>query len=250
MNVRNKYAECERNRYNSVYKRLRQLRSDNLTFLANSLNGDYQYEDLLLRHLGSGDSFVLNLGCGVKNFSNSRLKYVPLDFSHEALIFRRENFVGEADHSICSDVHCLPFRSGTVDGICMSGVLPYLDLERALSEFNRILKIEGKIVLMDVYSRNPVVLFFRYIFRLIGRRTYILRNLRKIDQNSTYLKKGFIVLADVKVGHLVPFFFPKFIKTSVIFNKLAIRLSETDNVIFNLLSIKRIVVLRKEADET
>jgi SAM-dependent methyltransferase len=92
------------------------------------------------------------MGCGTGESSATvprrRRRFVGMDFSRVALA--RAQMTGCFDAYLCADIFRLPLRPASVDGIWNLGVMehfPRSALIESLSEFRRVLKPGGMIVL-------------------------------------------------------------------------------------------------------
>ncbi|MBN2452708.1 MAG: glycosyltransferase [Candidatus Omnitrophica bacterium] len=97
-------------------------------------------------------SKLLHAGCGSGQTDAGILRMFPvtaLDNSFPALnIYRRFN--SAKGETVNGDIHRMPFRESSYDGIYNLGVMEHFteeDIAKILSEFRRILKPEGKVVI-------------------------------------------------------------------------------------------------------
>ena len=96
----------------------------------------------------------LHAGCG-SGGSDSRIaldrpRFHSFDLSFVALTMNREQASPLRRVFVCGNLFALPYRSDSVDGIFNFGVMEHFveqDIERILSEFHRVLKPRGRIVL-------------------------------------------------------------------------------------------------------
>lgn len=114
---------------------------------------------------GSG---LLHAGCGsgqVDTKINKRFSITALDHSVPALnIYKRFN--KDNSRVVHGDILNLPFKENTFDGIYNLGVLEHFreeEILNILSQFHRVLKPDGKIVIFWPPKMGASVLFFRFM---------------------------------------------------------------------------------------
>ncbi len=118
---------------------------------------------LQLARLGPGAA-VADIGCGSGVFSRllreSNIKTVGLDLSHSLLAVGRCKDP-ELD-LVAADAELLPFPSGSLDGVMLSGIIHHLpEPSRCAGEVFRVLKPGGAFVAFDPNRLNP----FMYLYR-------------------------------------------------------------------------------------
>jgi ubiquinone/menaquinone biosynthesis C-methylase UbiE len=107
------------------------------------------------------DSVVLDAGSGTGIVTMSLLDsgfkpktVVALDLSFNSLRLSREQFEKKKKYSPVEVVHgniiTLPFAENTFDMVMTCGVLEYVNLDDGLRELSRVLKPNGKLVLLPV----------------------------------------------------------------------------------------------------
>ena len=107
---------------------------------------------------------VADLGCGSGVFTDllHKLGYVPtgLDISPKQISLGRAKYPDV--EFLEGDVEQLPFETGTLDGVLLSGLVHHLpDPARCASEVFRVLKPGGSFVAFDPNRMNP----FMYLYR-------------------------------------------------------------------------------------
>jgi SAM-dependent methyltransferase len=107
---------------------------------------------------------VLDLGCGSGIFTNLLCQRgynaTGLDLSRKLLNLARLKFPRIA--FVEGDVEDLPFQSGGVDGVLLSGIVHHLPApQRCSAEVHRVLRPGGHFVAFDPNRANP----FMYLYR-------------------------------------------------------------------------------------
>jgi SAM-dependent methyltransferase len=115
---------------------------------------------------------VLEAGCGIATdgaeFARAGARYTGIDFSPTALRFARERFVtqGLAGDFVEGSIAELPFDDASFELVYSMGVIHHLpEIERAVSEFHRVLRPGGRAIVM-VYHRSS----FNYRFSIMVLR--------------------------------------------------------------------------------
>jgi ubiquinone/menaquinone biosynthesis C-methylase UbiE len=107
------------------------------------------------------DSVVLDAGSGTGIVTMSLLdsgfkprRVVALDLSYNSLRLSREQFAKKKRYSniegVQGNILNLPFAENTFDMVMTCGVLEYVNLDDGLKELSRVLKPNGKLVLLPV----------------------------------------------------------------------------------------------------
>jgi len=107
------------------------------------------------------DSVVLDAGSGTVIVTMSLLdsgfkpkRVVALDLSYNSLRISREQFAKKRRYSnidgVQGNILTLPFAENTFDMVMTCGVLEYVNLDDGLKELSRVLKPNGKLVLLPV----------------------------------------------------------------------------------------------------
>jgi len=134
---------------------------------------------------GSGSSMS---SCYIKK---RKRKMIALDFSQQALdLAINQNNI---DGTVLGDIRKMPFEDKTLDGIWNLGVMEHLtvrDINIALSEFHRVLKNKGKIILLWPAKYNIMNNIMPWMFPPMPNE------LKSRKQGRAYLRKnGFKCLA-------------------------------------------------------
>lgn len=134
------------------------------------LNAPFEFvENRYLRHLSN--KVVLDCGCGDGNrsviFSKYSKKVIGIDFSKKSIeIAKKKN-----QRSNCffnyMDIHNIKYKSKTFDYIFCYKTLLYLNLDVAFKELSRVLKKNGKIIIIENLSNNLLFKYYRYFKNII-----------------------------------------------------------------------------------
>ena len=109
---------------------------------------------------------VLDYGCGVGNFAREISNFEPkkiiaIDISEEA-IKKAKNITSSKiiDYRV-ENCESLSLNSETFDVVYGSGILHHLDLNKSLTEVNRVLKKNGKMIFVEPLATNPLINLYR-----------------------------------------------------------------------------------------
>ena len=145
---------------------------------------------------------VLEAGCGIgtdgARFARAGARYTGLDFSMSAPALARRRFELERLNGqfVAGSVSTLPFRDATFDLVFSHGVVHHVpDTEAAISEFHRVLKPGGTVLVM-LYHRRSLNYYFTI---LVLRRALVA--LLLIPGASKLLSKLTREPEDVLSGH-------------------------------------------------
>ena len=101
---------------------------------------------------------------------------VAADFARPMLVQGRPKLDGRPVEPVCGDTLRLPFPDGAFDGAMVGfGARNLADLDAGLREFHRVLRPDGRLVVLEfTLPPNPVVralymLYFTRILPLVGR---------------------------------------------------------------------------------
>ena len=128
---------------------------------------------------------VLDIGCGTGDFVFDCLPYsknsiVGIDFAKPMveIAFNKSNQYSQKANFLIGDALMLPIESNRFDICSMSFVLRNIsDIDLLLNEIDRILKPDGKIIVIDAFkksNRHRLINFFskmysKYLVSVIGR---------------------------------------------------------------------------------
>jgi SAM-dependent methyltransferase len=129
---------------------------------------------MLSKHLGAGMR-VLELGCGTGYFTRelarSRADIVAIDVSPELLEIARANCSGRNVRYEIQNASALSYPDAVFDSVVGSSVLHHLEIEEALREIHRVLKVGGTIYFTEPNMLNPQIAVqknVRWVKRKLG----------------------------------------------------------------------------------
>jgi len=112
---------------------------------------------------------VVVVGCsegGIQQHARNGAIVTGIDIADEAIANLNEEIEenGWQDNADARVMNAedLDFEESSVDLICCSGVLHHLDVERAGASWSRVLKPEGRVVMIEPMAYNPAVALFRF----------------------------------------------------------------------------------------
>jgi len=109
----------------------------------------------------SGNSLLLDAGCGKENNMHGRLSatIVGIDLKLSSLAANKD-----LSHTLCGSVLDLPFKDSTFDAVYSRWVIEHIpDPKKLINEYQRVLKKKGKLLLVTTNVLNPAVLFSKII---------------------------------------------------------------------------------------
>jgi ubiquinone/menaquinone biosynthesis C-methylase UbiE len=133
--------------------------------LKSEIKKDYKVLDLCC---GDGIYSIFPLKCG------SRLYGVDISEVAIEIASERVKFLGYSNNCefrVC-DVHQLPFENNYFDLVMCVGSLSYVDLSKFMNEISRVLKQDGKMILLDSYDHNILFKINRFFQVITGRRSF------------------------------------------------------------------------------
>lgn len=131
-------------------------------------------EDFLLASLMPDMDGKVSLDCGIADGSSAIKMYAPrkatfgLDVNYEK--FASGDVWEAVEQPVGGSAYALPFKARSIDIIVLERVLLHLELEKALPEFRRVLKVGGVLVATTITDFRPT---FDALHRwLLGHRVY------------------------------------------------------------------------------
>jgi SAM-dependent methyltransferase len=181
------------------------------------------------------NKIVLDYGCGVGSITQKVATLNPsklfgIDISEVSInkaIEEAKKLNLKIDYSV-DNCEKTKFEAETFDLVFGSGILHHLNLEKSVSEINRVLKNNGEMVFLEPLGTNPLINFYR---KLTPKS-------RSVDEHP-FLKKDFnfinSLFKQVTIKYygfftLVFFLFYRNPKKSIIFKMV----SKLDNYFFKI----------------
>ena len=181
------------------------------------------FEKYLEEH--TENKIVLDYGCGVGSITQRVALFKPLKITgidiSKISIEKAKLKAKELNLNITyyeDNCENCSLKSNEFDVIYGSGILHHLNIEKSVTEINRLLKNKGKMIFMEPLGTNPLINFYRKLTP----------NSRSDDEHP-FIKKDFDFLkeeyADVNIRYygfltLIFFLFYKDPNNSVLFNFL------------------------------
>lgn len=157
-------------------------------FLNHFLSGgmDFYWRRQALKFLGNPlPGLILDVACGTGDFAIAAAKYgcksvVGIDISESMLKIAREKINREILNGtielVRGNAENLPFENCKFDAIIVAfGVRNFYDLSMGLSEMRRVLKDEGKFIILEFSKPKNFIFsiiyffYFKYVLPLIGK---------------------------------------------------------------------------------
>ncbi|MCP3976909.1 MAG: class I SAM-dependent methyltransferase [bacterium] len=112
------------------------------------------------------DKRVLEYGCGPGGFASRLAKggaqVVAIDISPEAIRQARKRTRKRLDVELLEmNAEAMDFPDEDFDMVCGTGILHHLDLARAFSELDRVLKPGGRALFIEPLGHNPAINAYR-----------------------------------------------------------------------------------------
>ena len=130
--------------------------------------------------VGDGPGEVLDAGMGagrlVAELVERDWTVTGIDASLEMVTAARRRLPRIADRLLQGQIESLPFEDVSFDVVIATGVLEYADLEQAVSELNRVLRLGGRVVASYPNPGNPYWLWRTLVwYPLVGAAKWLLR---------------------------------------------------------------------------
>lgn len=197
--------DIEKLRYNTFsLNRIENNNSDFLNILGSDnferyLQDPYlKYQELIKLEVFSNPKLTqLDLCCGdgMHSFTAAieGAEVIALDYAENSIAIarKRSEKIGIKVDFKVQDVQILPFLDNSFDIVTCAGSLSYLDHAIFTNEVKRVLKKNGKLIVLDSFNHNIIYRLNRFLHFLKGQRTY--STLKKIPNNKllNYFKNAF-----------------------------------------------------------
>ena len=130
---------------------------------------------------------VLDYGCGVGNITQKIARFNPKklvgidisDISINKAIINAKNLNLQIEYLV-DNCESTKLKENTFDLVFGSGILHHLNIEKSISEINRVLKINGEMVFLEPLGSNPLINLYRKLTP----------NSRSIDEHP-FIEKDF-----------------------------------------------------------
>jgi len=172
----------------------RNFRNRKLTFLDECLKND--------------KGVCLDVGCATGHFTgritNKNLKMIGVDMSEGMVEYARKKYPN-LKFVVCRTQE-LSSKFGDIDCIFMMGVLSDKNSRAVLYECKKVLKRNGKLIIIVGNGNNFYLRFIHNLFHRIDPARLI-----TLNQLENQLKEYNFVLTKIKIFHLVPYYIPDFL---------------------------------------
>lgn len=128
-----------------------------------------------LKAIGNDAHRILEIGCSAGDFTkcllslpNSIKELVAIDISPELIALAIEKVTNPAVKFMVADIENIDYPDGYFDAIVGNAILHHLNLDYALPELKRILRVEGKIFFTEPNMLNPQIFLERKV-KFIGK---------------------------------------------------------------------------------
>ena len=157
------------------------------------INLPYQYYFSFIKKLKKNKLLEIGAGTGENTLRLIKMKFnvCATDISPKSVEVMSQKYSKYKNFfSKVADMEKLPFKNESFDVICSAGSLSYGDNNKVMSEIYRILKLGGRVVLVDSLNDNPIYRFNRYINYIKGNRSWsTLKRMPNIYLIDKYIKK-------------------------------------------------------------
>jgi len=164
----------------------------------------------LLPHIRK-DAKVLDVGCGTGKFVHKLwnvtkgIEIHGVDLSNEMIERARSKQGGESINFVVGDVENLPYESKTFDIVtCSNSFHHYPNQKKALSEMRRVLKDEGKLLIIDGSRDN---LLGRLVFGIVQIVEGNVYHVFEKEMEEMLSSMGFVNITQRRFNPLAPLLF-------------------------------------------
>lgn len=205
------------------------------------------------------DKIILDYCCGTGInsvlLSKNGAKIVGIDFSKQSINLAKKKFekLNLKNYNFMEmDAHTLDFSDNYFDYIICYKSLLYLNLDKAFKELNRVLKKDGKLIILENIGDNFIFNYYRYFKHLLISKKYA-SELNKIKIKDFNIAKKYFKCVD---SSFFDFFmiFGKFIKDKFRINISHSFLKSLDKILLKnlklyFLAFTVVKIYKKNSDE-
>ncbi len=159
--------------------------------------------DMITAHIHEGMD-VLEVGCGSGFLTKEILKknacFTITDIYPDYVQYAQENYFREDATYKVENAYDLTFPDGSFDLVVGSSVLHHLDTDKALNEFQRVLKHKGSIIFTEPNMLNPQI--------FAERKIPYIRKISKVSPDETAYVRWKISRSLEKAGFINSKIFP------------------------------------------
>ncbi len=188
-----KDKKIEVNRYDQRALQILNCKTTSKKKIKDYINVPYQYYFLLLKKLKKNKLLEIAAGTGENTFRLIKMKFnvCATDISPRSVEVMSKKYSKYKNFSSkVADMEKLPFKNESFDVICSTESLSYGNNNRVMNEIYRILKLGGRVVLLDSLNDNPIYRFNRYINYIKGNRSLsTLKRMPNVNLIDKYIKK-------------------------------------------------------------
>ena len=148
-------------------------------------------------------SRLLDAGAGIqryKKFAN-HIFYTSQDFGEykggEKFIGAKVDLWTSQNCDIISDITDIPVKDNSFDFIFSYKSLLYLDLEISFKELNRVLKKDGKLIILENISDNLIFKYYRFIKHKLQKKKFT-KELNKIYTKDLNIFSKYFICVEKK----------------------------------------------------
>lgn len=171
-------------------------------FIPNCLNNYFKapFEyiiDSYCKNLDNKNILDYCCGTGVNSivFSKKGAKIKGIDISIDSIDvakkkFKKHNLINYEFYKM--DAHSLNFEDNSFDYIICYKSLLYLNLEKSFKELNRVLKNDGKIIILENIGENFIFNYYRFFKHILKSKKYA-SELNKIKLNDLNIASKYFI---------------------------------------------------------
>ncbi len=171
------------------------VRRYDLVNLIGSLGQDKLWRRKVAEILKASKPPILDLCCGpytlsVEIFKKNSHSLFALDFSFSMLYYGKKRIANYSIYPVCGDAEILPFKNDTFGGMSIAfGLRNLPNKEKTLKEFYRVLKLNGRLVILEFsWPKNRI---FQKIYKI-----YLDKYIPLLGSVLTGDKSAYLYLAD------------------------------------------------------